>query len=64
MRSISVKIILVLVVVSLAGSLFTAFYIQNRTQKAFDNFLKDQDQQILVEALTDYYQQYQSWDGV
>lgn len=64
MRSISVKIILVLVVVSLAGSLFTAFYIQNRTQNAFDNFLKDQDQQILVEALTDYYQQYQSWDGV
>ncbi|MGB2954769.1 MAG: ATP-binding protein [Anaerolineales bacterium] len=64
MRSISVKITLVLVVVSLAGSLFTAFYIQNHTKNAFDNFIKNQDQQVLAETLTDYYQENQSWDGV
>jgi len=64
MRSISVKITLVLVVVSLAGSLFTAFYIQNRTKNAFDSFIKNQDQQVLAEALTEYYQDNQTWDGV
>jgi len=64
MRSISVKITLVLVVVSLVGSLFTAFYIQNRTKNAFDSFIKNQDEQVLVEALTEYYQDNQTWDGI
>lgn len=64
MRSISVKITLVLIVVSLVGALFTSFYIQNRTKNAFDTFIKNQDQQVLVEALTDYYQEHQNWDGV
>jgi len=64
MRSISVKITLVLIVVSLVGALFTSFYIQNRTQNAFDTFIKNQDQQVLAEALTNYYQENQGWDGV
>ena len=62
MRSLSVKITLVLVVVSIIGALFTSFYIQNRTQKAFDNFIRDQDQQVLVEALTEYYSANGSWE--
>jgi len=64
MRSISIKIILVLIVVSLVGALFTAFYIQNRTKNAFDKFVRDQDQQVLTQALVDYYQTYGSWDDV
>jgi len=63
MRSISAKITLVLVVVSLAGALFTSFYIQDRTQKAFDTFIQDQDQQVLVEALTDHFRVYGSWEN-
>jgi len=63
MRSISVKITFVLVVVSIIGALFTSFYIQNQTQKAFDNFIRDQDQQVLVEALTEYYSATGSWEG-
>lgn len=63
MRSISVKITLVLVVISLIGALFTSFYIQNRTQKAFDSFIRDQDQQVLVEALTDHYLINGSWEN-
>ena len=63
MRSISVKITLVLVVVSLAGALFTSFYIQDRTQKAFDTFIQDQDQQVLIEALTDHFRVYGSWEN-
>jgi len=64
MRSISIKITLVLVIVSLVGALFTVFYIQNRTQKAFDNFIRDQDQPYLVETLIDHYQDNNSWEGV
>jgi len=63
MRSISVKITLVLVVISLIGAIFTSFYIQNRTQKAFDTFIRDQDQQALVEALTDHYLINGSWEN-
>lgn len=64
MRSISLKITLVLVIVSLAGALFTAFYLQNRTRQAFDDFIRLQDQDLLVSALTDYYRSTGSWDGV
>ncbi|RLD05724.1 MAG: hypothetical protein DRI65_08240 [Chloroflexota bacterium] len=62
MRSLSVKITLVLVVVSIIGALFTSFYIQNQTQKAFDNFIRDRDQQVLVEALTEYYSATGNWE--
>ena len=64
MRSISVKITLVLVVVSLIGALFTSFYIQNQTQKAFDSFLLGQDQQSLVEALEEHYSINKNWENV
>jgi two-component system sensor histidine kinase BaeS len=64
MRSISVKIILVLVIVSLIGALFTALYIQNRTKNAFDKFIQEQDQQVLTQTLVEYYQTYGSWEGV
>jgi signal transduction histidine kinase len=64
MRSITLKIVLVLVVVSLVGALFTTFYLQNRTKKAFDNFIRDQDELFLINVLEDHYQQYQSWENV
>lgn len=64
MRSISLKIILVLVVVSLAGALFTAFYIQSRTRNAFDTYIKNQEQLALADQLTEHYQEYASWDNV
>jgi len=64
MRSISIKITLVLVVVSLVGALFTAFYIQNRTRKAFDTFIQGQDQLELVDALEDHYLTNRNWENV
>jgi len=64
MRSISLKITLVLVAVSLAGALFTAFFIQSRTLTAFDNFILDENQVGLTEVLIDYYQSQHSWDGI
>ncbi|MCJ7716935.1 MAG: ATP-binding protein [Anaerolineales bacterium] len=64
MRSISVKIILVLVIVSLVGALFTILFIQNRTQNAFDRFIRNQDQQYLEVALSDHFMTNNSWEGV
>jgi signal transduction histidine kinase len=64
MRSISLKIILVLVIVSLIGAVFTALFIQNRTKNAFDKFIRDQDQEVLIQSLVDYYQIHDSWEGV
>ena len=64
MRSISLKIILVLVVVSLVGALFTTFYIQYRTRNAFDAYTQNQDQLALADLLTNHYENFASWDNV
>jgi two-component system sensor histidine kinase BaeS len=64
MRSISLKITLVLVIVSLVGVVFGAFYIHYRTQKAFDTFIRNQDQSVMVELLTDYYLINNDWSGI
>jgi signal transduction histidine kinase len=63
MRSISLKIILVLIVVSLVGALFTTIYIQFRTRNAFDIYIKNQEQLALAEILTAHFQEYSSWDN-
>ena len=64
MRSSSLKIILVLVIVSLVGAVFTALFIQNRTKNAFDKFILDQDQEVLTQSLIDHYQSHGSWEDV
>ena len=64
MRSISLKILLVLIIVSLAGALFTTFFIQYRTRNAFDTFIQNQNQLVLSDQLISYYQQNNSWDNV
>jgi signal transduction histidine kinase len=63
MRSISLKIILVLIVVSLVGALFTTFFIQIRTRDAFDSYVKTQEQLALAELLTTHYEEYSSWEN-
>lgn len=63
MRSISLKIILVLVIVSIAGGIFTTFFIQGRTRNAFDSFIKNQDQLSLADLLISHYENYSSWEN-
>ncbi len=63
MRSISIKITLVLVIVSLIGAIFTAFFVQNRTRTAFDKFIRSQDQETLVDRLTEHYLQNGGWEN-
>ncbi len=64
MRSISIKIFLVLIVISLVGALFTTFYIEFRTRNAFDTFIRDQNQYQLADHLITYYQENGSWENV
>jgi two-component system, OmpR family, sensor histidine kinase BaeS len=64
MRSISIKIFLVLLVVSLVGALFTTFYLQFRTRNAFDTFIQEQNQSQLADQLIAYFQEYGSWENV
>lgn len=63
MRSISLKIILVLVIISLVGALFTTIYIQSRTRNAFDTFLQEQEKTTLADLLISHYQEFSSWEG-
>jgi signal transduction histidine kinase len=63
MRSISLKIILVLVIVSLAGALFTTFFIQSRTRNAFDTYIHNQDRTALADLLITHYEEYLSWEN-
>ena len=63
MRSISLKIILVLVVVSLVGALFTTFYIQSRTRNAFDAYIINQDQIALADLLVTHFEDNSSWEN-
>jgi len=63
MRSISLKIILVLIIVSLIGALFTTFFIQIRTRDAFDTYVNTQEQLALAELLIAHYQENSSWEN-
>ena len=63
MRSISLKIIFVLVIVSLVGALFTTFYIQSRTRNAFDSFIKDQEEVALADLLISHFEEFSSWEN-
>jgi len=64
MRSISIKIFLVLLVVSVVGALFTTFYLQFQTRNAFDAYIEEQNQSQLADQLIVHFQEYGSWENV
>ena len=61
MRSISSKITLVLIIVSVIGAIFTAFFIQNRTKAEFDKFIRKQEQEKLTTSLITDYKLHGNW---
>jgi signal transduction histidine kinase len=63
-RSISLKITFVLVLISLIGAVIAGLYVEYNTRKAFESFVQDQDQSVLVNALIEHYQERESWQGV
>jgi signal transduction histidine kinase len=64
MRSIAVKLALAFVLVGLIGAVLMAFLVQQSTQRDFSRLVLDQNQQVLVTSLTEYYRTNGSWAGV
>ena len=64
MRSLATKLTLAFLLVGLTGSILIAVFIQQRTQRAFSEFVLNREQQTLVENLVQYYQDNGSWQGV
>ncbi len=62
-RSLTFKLILAFLFVSLIGVALVALYVGQRTQHEFGQFVLDRDQEILVAALTQHYQASNTWDG-
>lgn len=64
MRSLATKLTLAFLLVGLTGAVLVAVIVQRRTQLAFNEFILNREQQILVNNLVRYYQVNGSWDGL
>ncbi|RPI22765.1 MAG: HAMP domain-containing protein, partial [Chloroflexota bacterium] len=64
MRSLAFKLTLAFLLVGLAGSLIVAVVLQVQTRNAFDRFILNREQQILVDNLVQYYQVNGGWAGL
>jgi len=64
MRSITLKLTLTFLAVSLAGVALVAIIIWSTTSLAFNQFLLERGQADFVTAAASYYQKNGSWDGV
>lgn len=63
-RSLASKLTLAFLLVGLTGAVLVAVFVRQRTQREFDQFILDQNQQALVSNLTEYYQENGSWNGI
>jgi two-component system sensor histidine kinase BaeS len=64
MRSITTKLILAFLLVSLISISTMVVLTRFSTRREFDKFVSNQYEAELVETLADYYQDNKSWDGV
>ena len=64
MHSLASKLTLAFLLVGLTGAVLVAVFIRQRTRREFDQFILDQNQQVLVNNLTEYYQENGSWNGL
>ena len=64
MRSLATKLTLAFLLVGLTGAVLVAVIVQRRTRLAFNEFILNREQQILVNNLVLYYQVNGSWDGL
>jgi two-component system sensor histidine kinase BaeS len=64
MRSLSLKIVLAFLVVSLAGTAILAVLTARGTANEFGSFLFDQYQGNILAQLEEYYRTHESWAGV
>ena len=64
MRSLTLKLTLAFLVVGLTGAFLVAAFVGRRTETAFDTFLVDRNQEIVLSLYADYYIEHGGWDGV
>ncbi|MCP5095852.1 MAG: HAMP domain-containing protein [Chloroflexi bacterium] len=64
MRSLTVKLTLVVLVVSLLGVALVAVFALQSNEREFDRFVREQAQTELITAATTYYETNGSWQGV
>jgi len=64
MRSITIKLVLSFLIVSLASVGLIAILARRNTQREFRNFVFDRNSSEMVSVLTEYYRIMQTWDGV
>lgn len=63
-RSLSLKLIIAFLLVALTGTLFAAFFVNQRTAREFDRFVANRYEADLILDLARRYQEYGSWEGV
>lgn len=62
MRSLTLKLTLAFLFVSVVGVVLVALFVRKQTQREFDQFVLDRYQIDLLEELASYYEQNGSWD--
>lgn len=64
MRSLVVKLTLAFLLVGLTGAFLVAMFVRYRTQDEFGRLVFNQNERVLVDVLTRFYQQRGNWDNV
>ena len=64
MRSITFKLVLAFITVSMISTLLVVLFTRWRSREEFRSFLIDQNRPSIVVAFSDYYQQHGSWQGI
>ncbi len=64
MRSLTVKLSLAFLIVSIAGAVVAALLVRNATQTDFQQVVQNRAQTDFVNTVTGYYQYYHTWQNV
>jgi two-component system sensor histidine kinase BaeS len=64
MRSITLKLVLAFIAISVLSTLLVVGFTRWRSREEFRTFLIDQNRPTVVIAFSEYYHQHGSWDGI
>lgn len=64
MRSITFKLILAFIAISVISTALVVVFTRWRSSEEFRSFMIDQNRPSMVTAFSDYYQQHGSWQGI
>ncbi|GAG94594.1 unnamed protein product, partial [marine sediment metagenome] len=64
MRSLSIKLIIAFLIISITGVMIIALFISQRMQPEFGKFVLNRYKIDLINTLTGYYKRNNSWEGI